>query len=290
MNAVINFNKPKNISSQSAVTKVKHLLGIQKAGHAGTLDPIATGVLLICLNEATKITRFLSDLDKEYIVRLKLGERTNTYDITGIITEKISCPLFSETDIQEVLKNFVGMIKQMPPMYSAIKKNGQPLYKLARMGMDVKRQERTVNIHSLELFHVKLPYLDMKVSCSKGTYIRTLCDDIGQALGVGAHMVSLARTRIGLFRIENAATLKDLASDKTSVLYSIDSALSHLKEIFLDNDTCRKAKNGRPVTLQFERLFSNQYVRLKDHANILFGLGKAEGNTVKMESFFHTNS
>ena len=290
MDAVINFNKPKHISSQNAVTRVKNLFGVRKAGHAGTLDPIATGVLIICLNEATKITRFLSDFDKEYIVRLKLGERTDTYDSTGSIIEKKQCPSFRETDLRGVLKNSVGQIKQIPPMYSAIKKNGQPLYKLARKGMTIKRSERTVNIYSLELVHVHLPYLDLNVFCSKGTYIRTLCDDIGQALGVGAHMVSLERTRIGIFRIEHAASLEELPSYKKGACYSIDSALSHLNEIILDEDTCNKARNGRPVIPNSETLHVNQYVRLKTPEKSLFGIGKVEGNTVKTVRLFHTNS
>jgi tRNA pseudouridine55 synthase len=290
MNIVINFKKPKHISSQTAVTKVKHLFGVQKAGHAGTLDPIATGVLIICLNEATKITRFLSDLDKEYIFRLRLGERTNTYDSTGNIIEQIPCPAFSERDILGVLKNFIGRIKQTPPMFSAIKKNGKPLYKLARMGVNIKRSERTVNIYSLELVHLHFPHLDFKVLCSKGTYIRTLCNDIGQALGVGAHMVSLERTSIGCFRIEHAASLEDLKSSRTGSCYSIDSALSHLTEILLDEDAYRKAKDGRPVPLYAERLYSNQYVRLKDPENILFGIGKVEEDAVKIARLLYTNS
>jgi tRNA pseudouridine55 synthase len=287
MDAVINFKKPKHISSQNAVTKVKHLFGVRKAGHAGTLDPMATGVLIICLNEATKITRFLSDLDKEYLVRLKLGETTDTYDATGSIIEKRPCPSFKEGDLSGVLEQFVGQIEQLPPMYSAIKKNGQPLYKLARMGMTVKRPVRTVTIHAIELIHVDPPYVDLNVQCSKGTYIRTLCDDIGKALGVGAHMVSLERTRIGSFRIDHAVSLEELPSYTKRAYFSIDSALSHLNEIHLDNDTYRKARNGIPVNVHCETPYKNQYVRLKNPEKILFGIGKFEGKTVKMVRMLH---
>lgn len=289
MNVVINFKKPKHISSQTAVTKVKHLFGVKKAGHAGTLDPIATGVLIICLDKATKITRILSDLDKEYIFRLKLGERTNTYDSTGNIIEQIPLPVFTEIDILKVLKNFTGRIKQTPPMFSAIKKNGKPLYKLARMGIEIKRPERTVNIYSLELVHLHLPHLDLKVLCSKGTYIRTLCNDIGKALGVGAHMVSLERTSIGRFRIEYSASLEDLKSSRTGSCYSIDSALSHLNEVILDEGAYHKAKNGRPIPIHTKRLYSNQYVRLKDPKNILFGIGKIEEGTVRIAILLNAN-
>ena len=144
MNIVINLNKPESISSHRAANDVGRLFAAKKAGHAGTLDPIATGVLIVCLNEATKITRFLSDLDKEYIVRLKLGERTDTYDSTGRILETKDWHSIKETDIHEILKNFIGLIKQTPPMYSAVKIGGQPLYKLARKGIDIERPEREI--------------------------------------------------------------------------------------------------------------------------------------------------
>jgi tRNA pseudouridine55 synthase len=252
-NLVINLNKPKDISSQKAVTKVKHLFAVRKAGHAGTLDPIATGVLIVCLNEATKITRFISDLDKEYMARLKLGERTDTYDLTGKIIGKRDFSLIKETDIHKVLNNFTGRIKQTPPMYSAIKIGGQPLYKLARLGMNLERPERTVNIYKIDLAFFNPPYLDLKISCSKGTYIRTLCDDIGNALGVGAHMVSLERTRIGRFRIEDSTSIDKVNCNKDAC-HSIDSAISHLQEIKLDEDSYYKAQNGIPIILSSEAL------------------------------------
>ncbi len=291
-NLVINLNKPKDISSQKAVTKVKHLFAVGKAGHAGTLDPIATGVLIVCLNEATKITRFISDLDKEYIVRLKLGERTDTYDLTGKIVEKKDYFLIKEADIHNVLNNFTGRIKQTPPMYSAIKIGGQPLYKFARMGMNIDRPQRTINIHKIDLAFFNPPYLDLKISCSKGTYIRTLCDDIGNALGVGAHMVSLERTRIGRFRIEDSASIDKLNCNKDAC-HSIDSAISHLHEIILDEDSYQKARNGMPLTPLYSPLLRGelkggevQYLRLKDPENKLFGIGRLEDNRIKIERLF----
>lgn len=288
-NLVINLNKPKDISSQQAVIKVKKIFAVRKAGHAGTLDPIATGVLIVCLNEATKITRFLSDLDKEYVVRLKLGERTDTYDITGRILEKIDCFSLKEVDIHKGIKNFIGQIRQTPPMYSAIKIDGQPLYKLARMGIEMRVPERTVIIHGIDLMGLNLPYLDLKVSCSKGTYIRTLCDDVGKALGVGAHMVSLERTRIGSFRIEDSISIEEL-KNKKATCYSIDLALSHLNEIILDEDSYRKARNGMPLTPLYPLLLRGklkggevQYLRLKDTENKLFGIGRLEDSRIKIE-------
>jgi len=296
MNLVINLNKPKDISSQQAVTRVKRLFGAQKAGHAGTLDPMATGVLIVCLNEATKITRFLSDLDKEYIVRLKLGERTDTYDSTGNVIEKRDVRFTKEKEIYEILERFTGSIRQTPPMYSAIKVGGKPLYKLARKGIHIERAERTISIHSIHLLQLDLPFVTLKVACSKGTYIRTLCDDIGNTLEMGAHMVSLERSRIGFFSIEDSASFEDILLKK-SAHHSIDTALSHLNEIILDEDAFRRAKNGMPIHAGYpsisainggkseagEKAPKSQYVRLKDPENTLFGIGKIEDEVIKIE-------
>jgi tRNA pseudouridine55 synthase len=282
MNIVINLNKPPDVSSQQATRKVKQLLAARKAGHAGTLDPMATGVLLVCLNEATKITRFLSDLDKEYVVGMKLGERTDTYDSTGKVIERSGYQSVTETDIRQTLAGFTGFVRQIPPMYSAVKVAGRPLYKLARKGIVISRPERTVTIAGIELLSMNKPYVDLKIVCSKGTYIRTLCDDVGNALGVGAHMVSLVRTRIGSFRVENSLSIEDLANERPSCC-SIDSAISHLREVVLDETSYRKARNGAPVEIDNSILFENQYVRLKSPGNELFGVGKLENKTIKIE-------
>jgi len=282
MDIVINLNKPKEISSQQAVIKVKKIFAARKAGHAGTLDPIATGILIVCLNEATKITRFLSDLDKEYIVKLKLGERTDTYDLTGKLLEIRDFSSIKEPDIHNVLKKFTGEIKHMPPMYSAIKVKGKPLYKLARTGIEIQRPKRTVNIYTIDLISLSQPYLDLKVSCSKGTYIRTLCDDIGKALGSGAHMISLERTRIGKFRIDESLSIEELRWENDA-RYSIDSALSHMNEIILQEDLYQRAKKGLPVILITENQSLNQYVRLKNLEKKLFGIGRVELNKITIE-------
>ncbi|MGB9715513.1 MAG: tRNA pseudouridine(55) synthase TruB [Thermodesulfovibrionales bacterium] len=283
MDIVINLNKPKDLSSQQAVTRVKKLLSAKKAGHAGTLDPIATGVLIVCLNKATKITRFLSELDKEYKARVKLGERTDTYDLTGKLLEKKDPSLLKEKDVKDILKNFLGEIKQTPPMFSAIKIMGQPLYKIARRGIEIKRPDRLIQIYELELIGFDLPYIDLKIRCSKGTYIRTLCDDIGKALGVGAHVYALERTRVGNFRIEDSASLEELLSKKESI-HSIDSALSFLDEIILDENTYLKVKKGMPVIMITENKFINQYLRLKGGADKkLFAIGRVEDNKINIE-------
>src|SRR5208283_2468301 len=182
MDLVVQFNKSGNMTSHDAVSAVKKLFKVRKAGHAGTLDPLATGVLLVCLNEATKITGYLSDLGKEYIVTAKLGEATDTYDTEGVITRRIAVPDITRADIETTLQRFTGDIEQTPPMYSAIKVDGRPLYELARKGIEIERRPRVVTIHSVDLIEVSLPYIKLRVVCSKGTYIRSLCNDVGNAL------------------------------------------------------------------------------------------------------------
>ncbi len=288
MNLVLNLNKPENITSQQAVIMVKKIFSSKKAGHAGTLDPIATGVLLVCLNEATKITGFLSELDKEYVTCVKLGERTDTFDSTGKIIEKKQIDNIRLVDIEKVLEKFIGEIKQIPPMYSAIKLKGVPLYKLARRGEFIQRKERVVQIYNIEILDFEVPFVYIRVRCSKGTYIRSLCDDIGNALGLGAHMFSLQRTRIGKFRIEDSAGLEEITI-KREALHSMDSALSHLHEIKLPQDFISKLKQGRPITFP-EKEFISQYVRLKSTDDILFGIGKVRKGYLKVERLFNTEN
>jgi tRNA pseudouridine55 synthase len=291
MNVVINFDKPVNTTSQQAVVKVKRLLGARKAGHAGTLDPIATGVLIVCLNEATKITRFLSDLEKEYIVQLKLGERTDTYDSTGRIVDTKDPSSVHEENIREIFGRFTGFIQQIPPMYSAVKIGGKPLYTLARKGISVERPARGVYINQLEFLSYHPPFVNARVTCSKGTYIRTLCDDIGNALGTGAHMTALKRTRVGNFSIEDAVALAELP-DKKDSFCSMDEALSHLREMLLDRDSWQKAKNGMPVyspgnKTDYSEEWNNPYVRMKNPDHILFGIGVCENNSLRIERLFN---
>lgn len=301
MNIIVNFNKPFGISSHDALTGVKKLFKVRKAGHAGTLDPAATGVLLICLNEATKITNYLSDLDKEYIVTAKLGESSDTYDSEGIITKRAENFSVSSDDIESVIRKFLGEIEQVPPMHSAIKLSGKPLYKLARKGIEVERKPRKINIKSIEVLEFVHPCLTLRVSCSKGTYIRSLCNDIGEALGTGAYVIALKRTRIGGFEIEDSAGLDDLPTPPTPhlakggteggcALHSIDSALAHLPEIKLEGNDLKRAIHGNPVIIGPELdlspvacHLSPLFVRLKDQAGKLLGIGKVSGNSIKIE-------
>jgi tRNA pseudouridine55 synthase len=254
------------------------MLGAKKAGHAGTLDPQATGVLLICLNEATKTARFLTDMEKQYKARIKLGERTDTCDAEGRVIERRDISLTSEADLFEAVRTFKGTIKQKPPMYSAVKIGGQTLYKLARKGIDIDRPDRTVHIYDIRITSIDIPYFDMSISCSKGTYIRSLCDDIGMRLGTGAHMARLERTAVGLFHIEDSFSFDDLSDDE-KMFYSVDQALAGLPELKLSDIDYQKAKNGMKVTMGPCNLHSGEFVRLKDPEGNLFAIGRADANS-----------
>ncbi len=283
-NIIINLNKPVNMSSQQAVTKIKKLFNARKAGHSGTLDPIASGILLVCLDEATKVTRFLSDIEKEYVVKMKFGERTDSYDSTGKVIEKRPFDFLTERMIFDTLKKFTGAIKQKPPLYSAIKVKGQRLYKLARKGINIDVPERTINIMEIQALAFNPPFFEFKVVCSKGTYIRTLCDDIGISLGTAAHVISLIRTRIGSFNIQDAFSFGEPENKLINAIYSIDSAISHLEEIILNPEDFKKLRNGFPYEITDKKMtFKTHYIRLKTPENNLLGIGKLENNLVKIE-------
>jgi tRNA pseudouridine55 synthase len=294
---VLNLNKPKGITSQQAVARVRRISGIRKAGHAGTLDPLATGVLLVCAGEATKITRFLSDLDKEYAVVVKLGETTDTYDAEGTVTAKTEGFSFEKEDIEKVLPQFTGTIEQTPPMYSAVKIGGEPLYKLARKGITVERDTRMVTVHQIRITALSLPFLEMTISCSKGTYIRSLCNDLGDILGVGAHVAALERTRIGGFSVEDALTFDDLEAvirgeavgpRSHRGLSGIDASLGHLSDLVLSENDIRKAGNGIPIKCPDGFLLQpDQYLRLKDPSGKLFAIGKVADRMIRIERILH---
>jgi len=282
MHVIINLNKPSGITSQQAVTKVKRLLGAKKAGHAGTLDPDATGVLLVCVNEATKITRFLMDMDKQYKARVKLGERTDTFDAGGRIIESKDTAFLSEGDLFDAVETFKGVIRQKPPMYSAVKIGGKALYKLARRGIEIERPERTVHVYDIRITSIDIPFLELTISCSKGTYIRSLCDDLGIRLGTGAHMTRLERTAVGFFHIKDSYSFDDLSADE-NLFCSIDRALERMPEITLAAPDYQKAKNGVSVIPELFHCAMGEFVRLKDPEGNLFAIGRAEPNMVSIE-------
>ncbi len=296
MNYVISLDKPGGITSQQAVSKVKRILGIRKAGHAGTLDPLATGLLIVFTGEATKIARFITDLDKEYTALVKLGEKTNTFDSDGDIVSKKEGFSFSREEIEDAIKRFRGVIRQTPPMFSAVKVKGKPLYKLARKGLEIERPEREITIQSLELTAYSPPLFEITVACSKGTYIRTLCNDIGDSLRVGAHMAGLRRTRTGNFSIESAITLDELeellkASGRETLVHkavlSPDSALTHLTEVVLSQSDYKKAGNGSQVICPESLAVKEKYVRLKSPTREFFGIGRLSNGSLRVERMLH---
>ncbi len=297
MDCVINLDKPEGFTSYQAVEKARRLLRARKAGHAGTLDPIATGILLICTGEGTKITRFLSDLDKEYFATMKLGESTDTFDSEGKVVQRCEGFSLERREIEEVIGKFTGAIEQAPPMYSAVKMNGKPLYKLARKGITIEVPKRRVMVRSIEITGVDHPFLEVKVSCSKGTYIRSLCHDIGEALGVGAHLTGLRRTRIGNFTVPDSATMEELEELVRmkgpeipcggASMSRIDDALAHLREISLSAGEFSKARNGYPIKVSDGSFSPGEYVRLKDPRGALFAVGNVTNGLIRIVRMLH---
>lgn len=207
MDGILVVNKPAGITSHDVVDFVKKKFNVRRVGHTGTLDPMATGVLVVLLGKATKLSNKFLQEDKEYIAKLYLGKRTDTQDSTGKVIEEKNVDSLEEGSIRRALNNFLGEIKQIPPMMSAIKYKGRKLYQLARKGYVVTRQPRKVRIKHIELIDIDFPEIKFCVSCTKGTYIRTLCEDIGQSLGMPAHMSGLIRTRAGNFLLKDAKSL-----------------------------------------------------------------------------------
>ena len=221
IHGVLNLNKSPKITSRQAVDYVKRLLNVKKAGHGGTLDPDATGVLLICLGKGTKLFEALQAGTKEYEGTLTLGITTDTLDANGQITQILDASQITLDQTLSVCQQFIGEIEQIPPMFSAVKHKGKPLYKLARRGINVERRPRHVSIESIELLLFSPPEVRFRVVCSKGTYIRTLASDIGTALGCGAHLSDLTRTRSGIFSIESAHTFDALERTSESAVQAV---------------------------------------------------------------------
>ena len=253
LDGVLVVNKPAGWTSHDVVARARVLLGVSKVGHTGTLDPAATGVLLLCLGKATRIAEYLVNADKEYRAVLRLGVATDTQDATGAVVARTAGALPDRASIEVVAGRFVGRHRQVPPMYSAVKVQGVPLYKAARAGRTVDRPARAYTIHSLQILSVTPtpPTLDVTfdVVCSKGTYVRTLCADIGEALGVGGHLAALERRRVGRFGIEEALTLDDLAAlaERETVgtrLHSLAAALDGVPVLTIDPIAADGVRHG----------------------------------------------
>ena len=251
LNGVLLFDKPSGITSNTAVQKVRRLFRVDKAGHTGTLDPMATGLLPVCLGEATKFSHLLLEADKTYSATILLGVTTSTGDLEGKITTRSRVQAERE-GIEHVLERFVGLTLQTPPMYSAIKRGGQPLYKLARAGGEVPREPRSIVIRSLILLGLEGEELKLSVSCSKGTYIRVLAEDIGRELGCGACLSALRREGVGGFRLsQSTVTLEQLEqmapADRDALLLPEDALVSSLPRLDLDAAGALRLRHGQSV-------------------------------------------
>ncbi len=279
ISGILLFDKPIGMSSNAVLQRVKRIFNARKAGHTGSLDPLATGLLPSCLGEATKMSGFLLDADKRYQVTIKLGVKTSTGDTEGeaILTREVAH--YSNVELKLVLAEFLGDIEQIPPMYSALKKDGQPLYKLARQGIEVERKVRNIKIHSIEMLAAEGDLLELDVHCSKGTYIRTLAEDIGERLGCGAHVAVLRRLSVGPFGGEKMITpvqLENIAEEGgfaalDKLLLPMENALVNWPEVRLSQDVAFFLKRGQAVVVpQAPR---EGLVKLFAEENVFLGVG-----------------
>lgn len=252
MNGILVVDKPAGISSNDVVQQAKRLFGAQKVGHTGSLDPLATGVLPLCFGEATKFSQYLLDADKKYWAQVRLGITTETGDADGEVIAQADASSVTPAQAVAALETFVGEIEQIPSMYSALKHQGQPLYKLARKGIEVERAPRQVSIYSAELLQFSEASIELRVHCSKGTYIRSLAEDLGAALGCGAHVSALRRSAAGPYEEGQATTLAELCEtndmqEMDALLLPVSSAVDSWPAVRLHEDTAHYVRQGQPV-------------------------------------------
>ena len=254
VSGILNINKPEGMTSFAVISRLKHLTGQKRVGHTGTLDPIATGVLPVCFGKATKISRFITENDKTYIAEIELGVSTDTYDREGKITGKNDVSGITTGQIMKALESFSGTIMQVPPAYSAIKRQGKKLYQMARSGIILKPEAREVTIKRLNILSLKIPVITLEVDCSKGSYVRSLAHDLGQRLGCGARLKKLARTRCGIFNLDDAVELSVVeqataGENWESLLYPIDYPLASHRKAVLNSEQENRVKHGISIQL-----------------------------------------
>ena len=300
VDGVLIIKKEAGWTSHDVVAKVRHLLGGVKVGHAGTLDPAATGVLPVLIGRGTRIAEYLVEWDKEYCAVLRLGETTDTQDATGTVLTSQATDQVTAEAIHAAVGRFRGPIEQVPPMYSAVKVAGVPLYKSARAGKTIARDARTVLIHALEVLAIEGRDVTLRIVCSKGTYVRTLCDGIGEALGVGGHMLALERRRVGPLTIDHALTVDQVITRHGlgrlgDDLLSLDLALNRLAVAVVDGQTADRVRHGAPVPagkiLRWEgagdgKRQPHTTVRIHDIDGRLVAIGKCpeiSGDALKVE-------
>jgi tRNA pseudouridine55 synthase len=247
---ILLLDKPQGLSSNSAMQRVRHAFGRIKAGHTGSLDPLATGVLPICLGEATKVAGYLLEGDKEYEFTARFGERTATGDLEGEVVETVAIPVDLADRLREVLPRFTGTLQQVPPMYSALKRDGQPLYRLARQGIEVAREPREIRILALQMLGCEASQATFRVRCSKGTYVRTLAEDLARAAGTCAHLGYLRRTAVAPFEGFRLYSLEEIQANPQGIaLLAPDAALPHLPAVTLDEASAARLRMGQSVGL-----------------------------------------
>lgn len=272
MEGILNIDKPQWLSSHDVVAKVRRICNTRRVGHAGTLDPLATGVLLVCVGRTTRLVEYLMGQPKTYTATVRLGQTTNTYDAEGEIAEERPFAHINQTAIEDSLNTFRGPIEQIPPIYSAIKVKGQPMYKLARQGKDVEAKPRPVTIYDLQLTAWEPPFLKLQVSCSTGTYIRSLAHDIGEALGCGGHIVELRRMAVGDFKIDDAITLDDLTSANwESLCLPADQAVLNLPRLDANVDETKALLLGQRISVSSD-LPTGCQARVYDPTGKFFGI------------------
>lgn len=294
LHGILNVYKEKGFTSHDVVAKLRGITRQKKIGHTGTLDPDAEGVLPVCLGKATKVSELLTEKDKTYRATLLLGLVTDTQDITGTVLRRCAADALTETRAEEAIRGFIGEYDQVPPMYSALKVNGKKLYELAREGKTVERKARRVRIHDIRIVRMELPRAEIEITCSKGTYIRTLCHDIGERLGIGGCMETLVRTRSGPFEIEESYRLEELQEktekgELSQMLIPIDVLFSQYQKVQIRQELEARLKNGNPFSIPgMQTRFSDQeYVRVYDSAGNFTAIYKymqenCQFRTVKM--------
>lgn len=285
IHGILNVYKEKGFTSHDVVAKLRGIVGQKKIGHTGTLDPDAVGVLPVCLGKATKLCDLLTEKDKTYETVLLLGKATDTQDISGTVLAEKSMDGITEEMVREVIRSFVGVYDQIPPMYSALKVNGKKLYELAREGIEIERKARRVEIFRIVIKEITLPRIRMEVSCSKGTYIRTLCHDIGEKLGCGGCMEELIRTQVSSFHIEDSLTLAQIAQKKEEgklkeIPLPIDEMFPTYRKIKVKEQYSPLLYNGNPFyrnqAERIENLQDGEQIRVYDHMQRFIGLYRYE--------------
>ena len=281
INGLLLIDKPLGFSSNQALSKIKWIYSAKKAGHTGTLDPLATGLLPICFGEATKFSSYLLNLEKTYEASIKLGWKSTTGDAEGKLTESKIISI-SLDKLEEVLSSFVGLSNQTPPMFSALKYKGQPLYKLAREGVKIERQQRQIKISDLKLLRYDKNIIKFEVSCSKGTYVRTLAEDIANKFGMDGYLIDLRRTKIGNLNVQDALSLDKIealsALKRNDFIKPTEALVDDYPKIFLTESEENLIKNGQPI--QLPKKVNSEIYRLFSKSSAFIGLGEIDSNNL----------